>query len=417
MTVFTNSRLFDGETNGLKTGLNVYVKGDRISEVSDRPPTPDDGETIDCGGRTLMPGLIDAHIHAYAWTVNANEILTAPPALYISWASGMLRNMIDRGFTTVRDTGGADYGLYLALQKKFIVGPRLYYCGKGISQTGGHLDLRHPHHHSAHDEEMLSCGCGIANQPFAVVDGVDAVRRVVRDNLRHGASFIKFAGSGGVSSTGDPLHAIQFSDEEVSAIVDEVNRHGNGVYCTAHIHPDAALKRAVKLGVHCIEHGTLIEADTARMVTDADVYIVPTLAVIAALGLEGKELGYPPQALAKLDMIKDEAVGRLRHMKDAGVKIGLGTDLLGRMERHQCIEFGLRRAFYSSFEILVQATSMNAEILGAKGHLGVIKKGALADILLVDGDPLADVTILEQAGKNIPAIMQAGAFYKRTLPA
>jgi imidazolonepropionase-like amidohydrolase len=159
----------------------------------------------------------------------------------------------------------------------------------------------------------------------------------------------------------------------VVAIVEEVERHG--AYCTAHIHPDKALSRAIRLGVHCIEHGTLIEPDTARLAADTGTYIVPTMSIIWSLDREGRELGFPEQSLEKLKLIKDEAIGRLQHLKDAGVKVGYGTDLLGPLERHQLQEFKLRGQIYSNHEMLVQATSMAAEIVGAKGRLGSSARG------------------------------------------
>jgi imidazolonepropionase-like amidohydrolase len=235
----------------------------------------------------------------------------------------------------------------------------------------------------------------------------------MRENVRRGSSFIKLMGSGGVASPSDPLDRAQFSDEEILAIVDEVGRAG--IYCTAHIHPDHALERAIRLGVHCIEHGTLIEADTARMAADNGTYIVPTMAIISALASEGKGMGFPKESLAKLDMVKDQAVARLQHMKDAGVKVGFGTDLLGDLERFECTEFAIRSAVFSPVEILRQATSMNAEILGMKGRLGVITAGAIADILLVDGNPVTDLTLLEQNGAKLPVIMKAGQFHKKTI--
>jgi imidazolonepropionase-like amidohydrolase len=410
MTVFTNTQIFDGTTNALIAGKSVFVEGDKITEVSDRPANPGDGEVIDCNGRTLMPGLIDAHIHAYAQSVNFYDNVSSPESLAACWASHMLGRMLDRGFTAVRDTGGADYGLFLGLERGWIRGPRLYYCGKAISQTGGHGDFRNPHHC---DNHLLACGCGSVNVIAVVVDGVDAIRKVVRENLFRGANFIKFAGSGGVSSTGDALESIQFSDEEVLTIVDEVERHG--AYCTAHIHPDKALKRAIKLGVHCIEHGTLIEADTARMAADAGTFIVPTMAVIWALSVEGEKLGYPPQSLKKLELVKNEAVARLQHMKDAGVMVGYGTDLLGTTERFQLEEFTLRSPIYSNFDLLCQATSNNAQIIGAKGKLGVIAADAYADLLVVDGNPLADIGVLTKDGSTLDLIMSRGDIVKNTI--
>ncbi len=410
MIAFTNVRIFDGEGATLQPGT-VVVDGDRITSVS-AAPAPPNAEAIDGYGRTLMPGLIDAHIHAYAMDVNVARMMEAPPTLLAHWASGMLKNMLDRGFTSVRDTGGADYGLYLAIERGLIQAPRLFYCEKALSQTGGHGDFRHHHHHDGEAEHLVACGCGAVNFLAYVVDGVDKVRHAVRENVRRGSSFIKLMGSGGVASPSDPLDRAQFSDAEITAIVDEVNRAG--VYCTAHIHPDHALKRAISLGVHCIEHGTLIEPDTARMAADHGTYIVPTMAIIAALTKEGAALGFPPESLRKLDQVKDQAVARLQHMKDAGVKVGFGTDLLGKLERYECSEFTLRSAIFSPVEILRQATSMNAEILGWKGRLGVIRPGAIADIILVDGNPLADLTLLDRDGAAVPVIMKAGQFHKRT---
>lgn len=409
MHVFTNCRIFDGENEDLKTGLNVFIDGDKVKEVSDRVPTAVDGNVIDSGGRVLMPGLIDAHIHAYANDINTTVISSTPPTLYSHHAAYMLGRMLDRGFTSVRDTGGADYGLHLAIERGYFPSPRLYYCGKAISMTGGHGDFRHPHHHQPM-EDCVSCGCSSVSHLCIVVDGTTAVLHAVRENLRRGASFIKFMGSGGVSSIGDSITGIQFSDEEVLAIVQEVERHE--LYCTAHIHPDRALKRAIKLGVHCIEHGTLVEADTARMAADAGTYVVPTMATIASLADRGEQLDFPRESLKKLALVKNEAIERLAHYRDAGVKVGFGTDLLGKLEEDQCTEFTLRANIYSNYEILRQATSINGEILGEKGRLGVIKAGAYADILLVDGNPLEDLNVVSSNGANFAMIMKGGAVYR-----
>lgn len=412
MIAFTNVRVFDGESPDLATAT-VTVEGGTIAAVGSAPPPPG-AEVVDGGGRVLMPGLIDAHIHAYASGVDAGKVMAAPPTLLAHWAARMLRRMLDRGFTSVRDTGGADYGLYLAIEMGYLTGaPRLFYCGRALSQTGGHGDFRHHHHHEHGADEVLACGCGVVNHLAFVVDGVDKIRQAVRENIRRGATFIKLMGSGGVASPSDPLDRAQYADEEIRAIVDEVERAG--VYCTAHIHPDHALRRAVQLGVHCIEHGTLIEPETARMAADRGTYIVPTMAIIGALAKDGRAMGFPKESLVKLDMVKDQAVARMAHMKSAGVKVGFGTDLLGDLEKYQCTEFAIRSAVFNPLEILRQATSMNAEILGQKGKLGVVKPGAVADLLLVDGNPLADLTLLEQDGAKLAVIMKAGQFHKRNL--
>lgn len=411
-TAIIKSQLFDGESQSLRSNLNVYFTGERIEEVSERKPS-ETCNVIDAGGRTLIPGLIDAHIHAYANDVNVNVISNSPPTLYAHHARIVLGNMLDRGFTTVRDTGGADYGLHLAIAQGYFPSPRLFYCGKGISMTGGHGDFRHPHHHHPKEDCSL-CGCNSISHLMTVVDGVPSVLRAVRENLRRGASFIKLMGSGGVSSTGDSISGIQFSDEEVSAIVSEVERHE--VYCTAHIHPDRALRRAIELGVHCIEHGTLVEPETAQLATESGTNVVPTLAIIAGLAEHGEELGYPKESLEKLDAVKDDALQRLEFYKRAGTTIGFGTDLIGKLERLQCTEFALRSNVYSALEILQQATSVNADIIGQRGELGVIKQGAYADMLLVDGNPLDDISVLENDGGNLPLIVKNGEIYKNELP-
>jgi len=414
MTVFTNIAIFDGTSSYLKKGFNVVVSGDCIKEVTDRPPNPDDGDIIDGEGCILMPGLIDAHIHAYASDVNLTRGMSEPPTLYSHFASSMLSRMLDRGFTSVRDTGGADYGLFLAIERGYFNAPRLFYCEKALSMTGGHADFRHHRHHNHNSfEDGLCCGCGSVNHLGIVVDGIPQVLRAVRENLRRGSSFIKFMGSGGISSPADSVSSIQFSDPEVRAIVEEVERHE--LYCTAHIHPDRALKRAINLGVHCIEHGTLIEPETARMAADRGTNIVPTLAIIAGLGSEGEKLGYPPESLKKLEEIKDKALTHLQFMKTAGVRLGFGTDLLGKLEYLQCTEFTLRSSIFSNFEILHQATAMNAEIIGQKDKLGVIKPGAYADILLVNGNPLDDLNLCTADGANFPLIMKSGKIHKSTL--
>jgi imidazolonepropionase-like amidohydrolase len=412
-TAFVNARVFDGRVNALKERQTVIVEDDHIVSIDDRP-APEDAVVFDCTDRVLMPGLIDAHVHAYALDINPAKWAASAPTLYAHHAAFMLERMLDRGFTTVRDVGGGDHGLALAIAQGYFPSPRLLYCGKFISMTGGHGDFRAPHSHES-TEHLIACSCSasITTSISAIVDGVPSVLQAVRENLRRGAHFIKIMGSGGVASTGDSLHGAQFSDEELRAIVGEVERHGT--YCTAHVHPDRALRRAIELGVHGIEHGTLIERDTAALAAERGVSITPTLAIIAALAEQGEALGFPAESLAKLAFIKDEAVERMGHMKEAGVRIGFGTDLLGSLEYLQMTEFALRAPIFSPFETLVQATSANAEVVGMKGRIGVIAPGAFADILVIDGNPLEDIGVWTEDGGRIDAIMTAGRFHRNRL--
>jgi imidazolonepropionase-like amidohydrolase len=354
-----------------------------------------------------MPGLIDAHIHAYSVDVDI-QASDRYPLTYVSHdARRMLEESLDRGFTSVRDTGGADHGLSMAIERGLVRGPRLFYCGKALSQTGGHGDFRRPG-----EQDPCSCG-GYKGHLSTVVDGVDDVRRAIRDELRQGAQFIKIFASGGVASTGDPLDSIQFSAEEVLAAVDEVERHGT--YVTAHVHPDAALRRAVELGVHCIEHGTFISDETAVLAAERETSIVPTLAVIKALATYGREMGFPDESLEKLAIAEPRALGSLEIMQRAGVQIGFGSDLLGDLDRHQCTEFTIRREVFGSIDILRSATSVNARIIGEGDRLGVVAPGFAADLIVVDGDPLTDITLFDEQGSKVPIVMKGGTLVKSTM--
>jgi imidazolonepropionase-like amidohydrolase len=409
MFVFTNARIFDGEADQPILGASLFVRNGDIVEVSDRPPTPSDGAQFDCRGGTLMPGMIDAHVHAFAFTADPHEADQAPESLLGCWAGYMLGRMLDRGFTTVRDAGGGDFGLAQALERGYIRGPRLYYCGRALCQTGGGFDTRNHRDASKPSRHGLECGCGYYSAFAAVVDGVDAVRRAVRENLRRGASFVKLFGSGDVTTTGSRVEAMEFSDDEIAVIVDESRRHG--VYCTAHVHPDAAIARAIRLGVPCLEHGSLISWETAKMAASEGTFIVPTVAVVDAFARRADEVGLQPETRAKLGYVGDRLQEGLAHMRQAGVRIGLGSDLLGRLETDQLNELQLRAAVFSPVEILKQATSNNAAILGETGRLGVLKAGALADLILVDGDPLTDIGLLADE-QRITMVMKAGRFEK-----
>ena len=407
MYAITNSRIFDGNSDELRENLNVLVKADRIAALADaNSPLPNDCQVLDAGGRVLMPGLIDAHVHACAADVNLLNNDKIPITLMAHHSAQRLGRMLGRGFTTVRDCGGADAGLAHALESGLVKGPHLLYCGKIISQTGGHGDFRTPLECESRGDSLWTCGCSYTGHLTIAVDGESQVRRAVRDNLRSGGSFIKFVASGGVSSTASPLEAIQFSDAEVKAIVDEVERYGT--YCTAHIHPDTAIRRAIELGVHCIEHGTMISAQSADLAVQKGVNIVPTVSIAMAMQREGKALGYPASSIEKMDRVIEVMFDSLGHMKNSGVKLGFGTDLLGDLERHQYLEFEARSEVFSPVEILKQATSNNAEILGLAGEIGVIAAGARADILLLNGNPLEHAGYFYRSRDPIAAIIKDG---------
>lgn len=408
-TIFRQANVFDGWDARLAENRDVMVENGIITHIAEHGMPTEGADIIECGGRVLMPGLIDNHVHIYATSPDVQAFRTMPPTYAAHYSARFMAHALKCGFTTVRDVGGGDIGAAKALQDEMVAGPRLFFGGRALSQTGGHGDLRH-----AEEEGFLHCcGCGSAdNLITVVVDGVDAVRAATREELRRGAHHIKIMGSGGVASPTDPLERCQFADEEILAIVDEATRWGT--YVAAHCHPAEAIRRSAALGVRSIEHGSLIDAATADFVAEQGAFVVPTLATAFALKEEGPALGLPPVSYEKLLRVVDRMVESLEIMQTAGVKMGFGTDLLGPQHVRQCSEFGLRAQVLPPIEILRSACAINAEILNQTGKLGCVREGAHADLLLVDGNPLEDLSLLGGDGENLAVIMLGGKFTKRS---
>ena len=382
----------------------VVVEGDRIVSV-DRMPGPSiAGEVVNVAGRTLMPGLIDAHCHVLGSSLRVTDVETQPLTYVASYASKMLGHALDCGFTTVRDVGGGEAGIARAVQDRLIRGPRVFFAGRALSMTGGHGDFREPF------SDVGACGCSAAGRVAVVVDGEDSVRAAVREELRRGAHCIKIMLSGGVLSPTDPIWMDQFTDGEVIAAVEEAARRRK--YVAAHCHPPTSIERAARLGVRTIEHATLIDEKSATAVKSAGAFVVPTTVIVRALLDDAKSGLLPAWMTAKLGEVSDRSMQGLQIMDRMGLKIGFGTDLLGHLHSHQTREFLIRREVQSSAAILRSATSVNAEIL-MEPELGKIQPRCQADILIVDGDPLADISVLAQDGRGLTAIMKAGEFIKR----
>lgn len=408
--IFQSAAVFDGDSPKLRENVNVVVSGGTICEISDRPPEAG-AEIVECAGRVLMPGLIDAHVHVYISGLNLTRIARTPMSYLAHYAARFLQASLDRGFTTVRDVGGADVGLASAIRDGLLDRvPRLLYGGRIFSQTGGHGDAR-PGDHAL--DGVLCCGCSHADQLAVIADGVDEVRRAVREELRRGANHIKIMASGGVASPTDPLDRCQYSEEEIRAAVEEAARAGS--YVAAHCHPAESVRRAAELGVRSIEHATMIDGPTADFVAERAAFCVPTMAIIAALVEEGETLGLPPVSMDKLRRIADSALTSLEIMKRAGVKMAFGTDLLGALHVRQSSEFALRAKVLPAIDILRSACSIGAELIGQSGRLGCIREGAAADLLVVDGNPLQDIPVLAEGGARIPVIMKDGKFHKKNL--
>jgi imidazolonepropionase-like amidohydrolase len=409
--LFTNASVFDGFADQCIEGMQVLVANGDIQEVTEQP-IKSYGETrrIDLAGRTLMPGLIDAHIHAYFSHVNWHQTDTAGEAYRTAHAARMLNFALQSGFTSVRDIGGGDYGLWRAIEDGLIAAPRFFYAGRMISMTGGHGDTRLIH--ESHQSQGY-CSCGDANALNVIADGVDACIKAAREELRRGAHCIKIMASGGVVSPTDPVWMNQYREDEIRAIVNEADERRS--YVSAHCHPVGAVKRCIACGVRVIEHGSLMDDETAQIVSEAGAFVVPTLSVAFALLELGPKLGLPEGSQKKQAVVADAIMRGLESMRKAKVKVGFGTDLLGETHVQRGREFTLRKEVFSAHEILSQATSTNAALLQQQNKLGCIKPGAYADLLVVDGNPLKNIDLLAAGGENVRIIMKGGKFIRNDL--
>jgi len=409
--LFKNARLLDPCADALEGGVSVLVEGETIREVSAKPIKAANADVIDCKGRTLMPGLIDCHVHVMLSEVNLRYLEAVPLTMMTVRAAVLMRGMIDRGFTTVRDTGGADWGVRDGVAQGLLPGPRMFIAGRALGPTGGHSDARR---RTDHHTGSCHC-CNAMSFCLEVVDGADAVRAAVREQLRQGVDQIKIMVSGGVASPYDPLDSRQFSLAEIAAAVEEAEAFGR--YTQAHAYTPDAITRAVSQGVRTIEHGNLIDEKSAKLMKDKGAYLVANLVAYYAMKERAKEFGMSSEMLAKNDMVIDGGLKSLEICKRAGIKVGYGSDLLGALQVDQSREFLLRREVLSPIEIIRQATLVGAEIVRMPGKLGVVKPGAFADILVVDGDPIKKLELLTGQGENLSVIMKAGRFHKNRLAA
>ncbi|MEP7207383.1 MAG: amidohydrolase family protein [Casimicrobiaceae bacterium] len=406
--LFRNLALLDLTRGSLESGFEVLVRGDQIAAVGKGVPSPGaDTLVLDLGGRTLMPGLIDCHVHIHRELLPSGP--TMLPSLITAHCGKTLEGMLMRGFTTVRDAAGADYGHKRAVELGLFKGPRLYVAGKAISQTGGHGDSRSP------ADLREPCGCVHAFPGVGrIADGVAEVRKAVRDEIRLGADQIKIMAGGGVASQSDPIDQLQYSMEELLAAVDEAQR--SNTYVMAHVYTAPGIRRAVEAGVRTIEHGNLIDEPTARLMAKEGRYLIPNLIAYKNLKEHGKRLGYPELALAKLDYVLEAGARSVEIAQAAGIRMGFGTDLSRAPER-QSEEFLLRAEIQKPVDVLRSATLIGAEVVRMEGKLGVVAAGAIADLIAVDGNPLEDLALLTEQGRHMPMIMANGSFAKNTLVA
>lgn len=402
--------VFDSAAGRLRPHCRIVIEGERITTVSDEPIAVDDvAQTIDAAGRVVLPGLIDAHVHVVASSHDLSGLALQPASLVTAESSAILRGMLHRGFTTVRDAAGADFGLQEAVARGLFEGPRLFIAGFPISQTGGHADMRPK---GVRQREFF-CSCAGLGLIGAIADGVGEVRRAVREQVRNGANHIKIMAGGGISSPSDPLEGTQFSVEELRAACEEAE--AANLYALAHAYSPRAVTRAVMAGVRSIEHGNLIDEATARVMKSHGAYLVPTLATYVALADEGEKLGWSAAMLDKLKRVHARGIESLKIARAEGVPIVFGTDLLGHMHARQGIEFELRLGAMSPAEVLQGATIEAARLMRQEGAIGELVSGARADLLVVDGDPTRELSMLAQPERGIRLIVQSGRIVKDEL--
>ncbi|MGC0252697.1 amidohydrolase family protein [Pseudactinotalea sp. Z1748] len=378
---------------------DVLITDGMIAEVGSDVSAPEGAEQVDATGKFVVPGLIDSHVHVSAGTANLGAQAEDSPFYVAAQTSRILGAMLRRGFTTVRDVGGADFGIAAAVEQGLWEGPRVFFGGKALSPTGGHADMRGPGRQVLDNH---TCCPNIGH----VCDGVPEVRRAARHQLRTGADHVKVMLSGGVASPTDRIDSLQFSADEIRAVVEEAGNAGR--YVTGHAYTAAAVNRGLELGVRCIEHGNLIDSSSVDLFNSTGSFLVPTLVTYSYLKSEGAAAGLPPESQAKVSIVLDAGLEALDLANKGGVKIAFGTDLLGAMHPHQSEEFTIRAQVQTPTEVLRSATLTGAELIGAEGRLGVIAPGAHGDVLVADADPLTDATVLADPQAHLSAVIKAG---------
>ncbi len=415
-TLFVDARVFDGRAATPAAGVHVLVENNRIAKISATPIAVGPGATvIQAAGRTLMPGLIDAHTHVMMSEISQPAALTADIGFLNIVAARGAEAMLMRGFTTVRDVGGPSFGLKRAIDRGITVGPRIYPSGAFLSQTGGHGDFRLPNEVPRESNAPLSfherIGVG------AIADGTEQVILRAREQLRQGASQLKLMAGGGVASPYDPLDVTQYTEEEFRAAV--VAAENWGTYVTVHAYTPRAIQSALRAGVKCIEHGQLMDEPTAKMIADKGAWLSlqPFLDDEDANPMTGESRVKQLQMVAGTDTA-------YRLARKYRIRTAFGTDTLfdPSLGARQGKQLAKLVRWYTPAEILKMATADNAELLALSGprnpypgKLGVVEEGALADLLLVEGDPLKDIALLADPARNFVVIMKDGKVYKNAV--
>ena len=409
LTLLTNAFLIDCTGREPADGAAVVIEGERIKDVIRSGKVgalKGKVERLDLKGRTLMPGLTDAHVHVCAVEGNvAEQHRYNPPSLIMAKALRRMEQALMQGYTTVRDAGGADYGLREAISSGLFPGPRMLVSGRVLSQTGGHGDKRR----RAEWIDPIGCAVGMIG---VIADGPDEVRKAAREQIRHDVDQIKIMASGGAMSPGDELDTTQYTVEEMRAAVEEARAVGK--YVLAHAYSPSAVRNAVQAGVRSIEHGNLIDATVAREIKKAGAFLVPTMVTYEVIWREGKAHGITEHQLQKINMARERSLEGLAHAYRAGCKIASGSDLLGDMQSQRTVEFELKGQVMKPMEVLLSATRVNAELFRMDKEIGTVEPGKYADLIAIEGNPLKNLRVFQNPDK-LRLIMKGGVVYKRTL--
>lgn len=397
-TYVLNARLIDGTGRDPVERAWLRLEGDRIAAVGQGSPSHGAGaRVIDCAGRTVLPGLIDCHTHLAAGDYLNQVHLLSKPVL-AARTFNAIRDTLESGFTTVRDAGFTDYGFKDAVRRGLVPGPRMLLATGPISQTGGHSDFR------TREEDVPRATDGLYH-PGVVADGVDGVRRAAREVLRRGADQIKVMASGGCTSPTDDVDHSQFTRDELAAIVDEAT--ARDTYVMAHAYTPDAIQNCIAAGVRSIEHANGVDERTAVMMREAGTFAVPTITTYELLAADGAAGGMPEDQVDQVKRMLAKAYDALELLRDTGVRIASGSDVLGPHQNFKARELELKARVLGPMGALVAATRTSAELLGLADRIGTLEEGKLADLLVVAGDPLQDIRILQDAA-DIHVVMTSG---------
>jgi imidazolonepropionase-like amidohydrolase len=406
VTILRNASVLDADNATLSEGQAVVIENGRIADVGPGLAGPDDAVIIDAGNRTVMPGLIDAHTHPAIVDEDVFGLAEWPPAYVAARAGQVLRGMLMRGFTSIRDAGAGDHGLARAVEEGYFDGPRLFYCGKQLSQTGGAGDWRAPSR-VVYDRHYYTPAIGV------ICDGVTEVRKAVREEVRRGAHHIKVYLSGAVDSPSDRVDSTQFSMEELTAIVEEAT--AANIYVAGHAYTSRAINRGLRAGVRSIEHGNLMDESSIPLFKEHGAFYVPTIVTYLTLAEKARAGLLPADIEVKLGHVIDGALGALEMAHKAGLPVVYGTDLFGDTHDQQLREFIIRSEVQPPADLIRAATTTAARLLQREGELGVVAPGALADLLVIDGNPLDDIRVLTTPERTLKLIMKDGKIFQNEL--